>query len=102
MADRLPKAGPGRFYEFLKGTLEKMDFATQVRARCAPADAEAARGGRPGMEPGSPSHPPPLFPSAASVVYFKRLRSGFFAGLESARQSAARGADSLALGGFLG
>ena len=62
MADRLPKAGPGRFYEFLKGTLEKMDFATQVRARCAPADAEAARGGRPGMEPGSPSTRPRYSP----------------------------------------
>jgi transposase len=64
-----------------------MDFARQVWAICAPAYAEAARGGRPGIDP---------------VVYFKMLMIGFFEGLESERQIAARCADSLSLRGFLG
>jgi transposase len=86
-ADRLPKANPSRFYELLNGTLEEMDFAPRVRETCVPAYAEAARGGRPGIDP---------------VVCFKMLMIGFFEGLESERQIAARCADSLSLRGFLG
>ncbi len=87
VADRLPKASPSRFYELLNRTLDGMDFTPQVREICAPAYAEAARGGRPGIDP---------------VVYFKMLMIGFFVGIESERQIAARGADSLSLRGFLG
>jgi transposase len=87
VAERLPKASPSRFYELLNRTLEAMDFAEQVRAICAPAYADAARGGRPGIDP---------------VVYFKMLMVGFFEGLESERAIAARCADSLSLRGFLG
>lgn len=87
MADRLPKASPSRFYELLNGTLEGMEFASQVREMCAPAYADAARGGRPGIDP---------------VVYFKMLMVGFFEGLESERAIASRCADSLSLRGFLG
>ena len=87
MADRLPKASPSRFYELLDGTLEGMDFAQQVQEMCAPAYADAARGGRPGIDP---------------VVYFKMLMIGFFEGIESEREIAARCADSLSLRGFLG
>lgn len=87
VADRLPKASPSRFYELLNGTLEGMKFAEEVWARCAPAYAEATRGGRPGIDP---------------VVYFKMLMIGFFEGLESERAIAARCADSLSLRGFLG
>ena len=87
MAERLPKASPSRFYDLLNGTLEEMDFAGQVREICAPARADAARGGRPGIDP---------------VVYFKMLMVGFFEGLESERAIASRCADSLSLRGFLG
>ena len=87
VADRLPKASPSRFYELLEKTLEEMDFAAQVRAMCAPAYAEVARGGRPGIDP---------------EVYFKMLMIGFFEGLESERAIAARCEDSLSLRGFLG
>ena len=87
VADRLPKASPSRFYELLNGTLEAMNFAVEVRAMCAPAYAEAARGGRPGIDP---------------VVYFKMLMIGFFEGLGSEREIASRCADSLSLRGFLG
>jgi transposase len=87
MADRLPKASPNRFYQLLNGTLEEMDFAVQVREMCAPAYADVARGGRPGIDP---------------VVYFKMLMVGFFEGLESERQIALRCEDSLSLRGFLG
>jgi len=87
VADRLPKASPSRFYQLLDRTLEEMDFAGQVRAMCAPAYAEVARGGRPGIDP---------------VVYFKMLMIGFFEGIESERQIAARCEDSLSLRGFLG
>ena len=87
VADRLPKASPSRFYELLNGTLEEMEFADQVREQCAPAYADAARGGRPGIDP---------------AVYFKMLMVGFFEGLESERAIAARCADSLSLRGFLG
>jgi transposase len=70
VADRLPKASPSRFYELLNGTLEGMKFAEEVWERCAPAYAEATRGGRPGIDP---------------VVCFKMLMIGFFEGLESER-----------------
>ena len=87
VADRLPKARPSRFYELLNGTLERMKFAEEVWAGCAPAYAEAARGGRPGIDP---------------VVYFKMLMIGFFEGIESERAIALRCEDSLSLRGFLG
>lgn len=87
MADRLPKASPSRFYELLHGTLERMKFAEQVWAGCASAYADAAKGGRPGIDP---------------VVYFKMLMIGFFEGIASEREIAARCADSLSLRGFLG
>lgn len=87
VAERLPKASPSRFYELLDGTLEKMNFAEKVWACCAPAYAEAAKGGRPGIDP---------------VVYFKMLMIGFFEGLGSEREIALRCADSLSLRGFLG
>jgi transposase len=87
VADRLPKASPSRFYELLNGTLEAMGFAEEVWQICAPAYAEEKRGGRPGIDP---------------VVYFKMLMIGFFEGIESERQIAARCADSLSLRGFLG
>ena len=87
VAERLPKASPSRFYELLNRTLEEMEFARQVWEMCAPAYAEVSRGGRPGIDP---------------VVYFKMLMIGFFEGLESERQIAARCADSLSLRGFLG
>ena len=86
-ASRLPKASPSRFYELLNETLERMNFPGQVRAICAPAYADEAKGGRPGIDP---------------VVYFKMLMIGFFEGLESERQIASRCADSLSLRGFLG
>lgn len=87
VADRLPKASPSRFYELLNDTLTKMTFAEQVWAICAPAYADEARGGRPGIDP---------------VIYFKMLMIGFFEGIASERQIAARCADSLSLRGFLG
>lgn len=86
-ANRLPKASPSRFYELLNQTLERMSFPQAVRAICAPAYADEARGGRPGIDP---------------VVYFKMLMIGFFEGLESEREIASRCADSLSLRGFLG
>ena len=87
VADRLPKASPSRFYELLNGTLEAMQFAEEVWQICAPAYAGEKRGGRPGIDP---------------VVYFKMLMIGFFEGIESERQIAARCEDSLSLRGFLG
>lgn len=87
VADRLPKATPSRFYELLNETLARMNFAEQVWAICAGAYADAARGGRPGIDP---------------VIYFKMLMIGFFEGIASERQIAARCADSLSLRGFLG
>lgn len=87
VAERLPKASPSRFYELLNRTLEEMEFARQVWEMCAPAYADVARGGRPGIDP---------------VVYFKMLMIGFFEGIESERQIAGRCADSLSLRGFLG
>jgi transposase len=87
MAERLPKASPSQFYKLLNTTLETMGFAEEVWQICAPAYAEEKRGGRPGIDP---------------VVYFKMLMIGFFEGIESERQIAARCADSLSLRGFLG
>ena len=87
VAERLPKVSPSRFYELLNRILEEMGFAKEVWERCAPAYAEVSRGGRPGIDP---------------VVYFKMLMIGFFEGIESERQIAARCADSLSLRGFLG
>ena len=87
VADRLPKASPSRFYEWLNGTLDEMAFAGEVWAMCAPADAEVERGVRLGIDP---------------VAYFKMLMIGFFEGLESERAIAARCEDSLSLRGFLG
>jgi hypothetical protein len=60
--DRLPKATPSRFYELLNATLEEMKFAEQVWEICAFAYADAAKGGRPGIDP---------------VIYFKMLMVGF-------------------------
>jgi transposase len=87
VAERLPKASPSRFYELLNRTLEEMGFENEVWELCAPAYADASRGGRPGIDP---------------VVYFKMLMIGFFEGIESERQIALRCADSLSLRGFLG
>ena len=87
VADRLPKATPSRFYELLNETLERMNFAEQVWASCVSAYADATRGGRPGIDP---------------VTSFKMLMIGFFAGIASEREIAARCADSLSLRGFLG
>jgi transposase len=87
VADRLPKASPGRFYQMLNETLEAMEFGSQVRLMCEPAYADVTRGGRPGIDP---------------EVYFKMLMVGFFEGFDSERQIAARCADSLSLRGFLG
>ncbi len=87
VSDRLPQVSAGRFYELLNETLEKINFAEQVWTSCAPAYAEAKRGGRPGIDP---------------VTYFKMLMVGFFEGLASERAIAARCADSLSLRGFLG
>lgn len=87
VAGRLPKVTPSRFYELLNGTLDRMSFGREVWEMCAPAYADATKGGRPGIDP---------------VVYFKMLMIGFFEGIESERQIAARCADSLSLRGFLG
>ena len=87
VADRLPKASPSRFYELVNRTLEEMGFAEAVWKMCAPAYAEADRGGRLGIDP---------------VVYFKMLMIGFFEGIESERDIARRCEDSLSLRGFLG
>ncbi len=87
VADRLPKTSPSRFYELLDGTLEDMHFASEVWQICTSSYADAAKGGRPGIDP---------------VVYFKMLMVGFFEGLESERAIAARCADSFSLYGFLG
>jgi len=86
-ADRLPAATPGSFYQKVNATLEAMDFASEVWKICAPAYAEAWRGGRPGIDP---------------VVYLKMLMIGFFEDLPSERAIASRCADSLSVRGFLG
>jgi transposase len=86
-AGRLPAATPGSFYQKVNATLEAMGFAREVWKICAPAYAEASRGGRPGIDP---------------VVYLKMLMIGFFEDLPSERAMASRCADSLSVRGFLG
>src|SRR5205807_3633763 len=71
----------------VNATLETMGFAQEVWKICAPAYAEAWRGGRPGIDP---------------VVYLKMLMIGFFEDLPSERAIASRCADSLSVRGFLG
>jgi transposase len=87
VATELPAATPDGFYRRVNQTLAKMDFAEQIRTICKPAYADAARGGRPGIDP---------------VVYLKMLMVGFFENLPSERAIAARCADSLSIRGFLG
>lgn len=87
MAGELPAATPDAFYKRVNRTLEQTGFAAQVRAICKPAYAEAAKGGRPGIDP---------------VVYLKMLMVGFFENIGSERGTASRCADSLSIRGFLG
>src|SRR4051812_7993806 len=87
VAKELPKATPDTFYRRVNRTLDGMGFAQQVWAICAPAYAEADRGGRPGIDP---------------VVYLKMLMVGFFEDLPSERAIASRCADSLSVRAFLG
>ena len=75
------------FYRKLNGTLQASGFAEQVWKLCAPHDAEATQGGRPGIDP---------------VTYFKMLMVGFFEDLPSQRAIAARCDDSRAIREFLG
>lgn len=84
---KLPKATAGTFYRKLDSTLEKIGFIQGVRELCLPAYADAAKGGRPGIDP---------------AVYFKMLMIGFFENLPSERAIASRCADSLSLRAFLG
>jgi len=86
-ARRLPKATAGTFYRKLDATLDSIGFTTGVREICLPAYADAAKGGRPGIDP---------------AVYFKMLMIGFFENLPSERSIASRCADSLSLRAFLG
>lgn len=86
-ARKLPKATAGTFYRKLDATLESIGFTSGVRAICLPAYADAAKGGRPGIDP---------------AVYFKMLMIGFFENLPSERAIASRCADSLSLRAFLG
>src|ERR1022692_1225944 len=87
VAGELPAATPDAFYRKVNRTLEKMGFGTQVWEICAPAYADASKGGRPGIDP---------------VVYLKMLMVGFFENLPSERATASRCADSLSIRGFLG
>jgi len=84
---QLPAATPDSFYRRVNHTLDRIGFAKEVRAICAPAYADVARGGRPGIDP---------------VVYMKMLMVGFFENLPSERAIASRCADSLSIRGFLG
>ena len=86
-ARRLPKATASTFYRKLDATLESIGFTVGVREICRPAYADAAKGGRPGIDP---------------AVYFKMLMIGFFENLPSERSIASRCADSLSLRAFLG
>lgn len=83
----LPQVEAGAFYRKLDETLEQIGFTTGVREICRPAYADAAVGGRPGIDP---------------AVYFKMLMIGFFENLPSERSIASRCADSLSLRAFLG
>lgn len=87
VAGELPAATPDAFYKRVNRTLEQMDFAAQAWTICKPAYAEAAKGGRPGIDP---------------VVYLKMLMVGFFENIGSERGIASRCADSLSIRGFLG
>ena len=87
VAGELPAATPDSFYRKVNRTLEKMEFGTQVWEICAPAYADASKGGRPGIDP---------------VVYLKMLMVGFFENLPSERAIASRCADSFSIRGFLG
>ena len=87
VAGELPAATPDAFYRRVNRTLKEMGFAEEVWKICRPAYAEAAKGGRPGIDP---------------VVYVKMLMVGFFENLPSERAIASRRADSLSLRGFLG
>ena len=87
VANDLPAATPDGFYRRVNSTLAKMAFAQQIWTICKPAYADAARGGRPGIDP---------------VVYLKMLMVGFFENLRSERAIATRCADSLSIRGFLG
>lgn len=51
LAGEFPAATPEAFCRRVNATLEKTDFARQVRAICEPAYADASRGGRPGIDP---------------------------------------------------
>lgn len=84
---RLPQATASTFYRKLDQTLAAIGFTAGVREICLPAYADAARGGRPGIDP---------------AVYFKMLMIGFFENLPSERAIASRCADSLSLRAFLG
>lgn len=84
---RLPQATASTFYRKLDETLDAIGFTAGVRGICLPAYADAARGGRPGIDP---------------AVYFKMLMIGFFENLPSERAIASRCADSLSLRAFLG
>ena len=87
VAGELPAATPDAFYRRVNQTLKKIGFAAEVWRICAPAYADASRGGRPGIDP---------------VVYLKMLMVGFFENLPSERAIASRCADSLSVRGFLG
>jgi len=84
---RLPQASASTFCRKLDETLADIGFAEDLREICKPAYADAACGGRPGIDP---------------VVYFKMLMIGFFENLPSERSIASRCADSLSLRAFLG
>jgi len=87
VAEELPSATPGAFYERVNRTLKKMGFAEKVWSVCEPAYADESKGGKPGIDP---------------VVYFKMLLVGFFEDLPSERAIASRCADSLSVRAFLG
>lgn len=80
-----PKAAG--FYRKLEETLQASGFAQEIWKLCAPHYADAAQGGRPGIDP---------------VIYFKMLMVGFFEDLPSQRAIAARCDDSRAIREFLG
>ena len=86
-ATRLPVATPGTFYRRVNETLARMSFGKEVWKIGEPADAQPAKGGRPGIDP---------------VVSLKMLMTGFFEDLPSERAIASRCADSLSVRGFLG
>ena len=84
-ADQVVSSVQTGFYAKLEETLESFDFATKVRALCAPAYDKSGIG-RPGIDP---------------VVYLKMIMVGFFEDLPSERAIAARCADSMSIRAFL-